>query len=88
MADPARMKTEDACERTTSASEEHPKSNESEDVPAPAKPTHEHQESSSQDQAKQEVKAVSPGASFLEHQRRGPVVWGLYNSCLLASHFC
>lgn len=77
MADPARMKTEDACERTTSATEEHPKPDESEDVPAAAKPTHEHHESSSQDQVKQEAKAVSPGASFLEHQSHSPVVWGL-----------
>lgn len=57
MADPARMKPEDTSKRTSSATEEHPKSEESGDVPAPAKPTHENQESSSQDKSKQEVKS-------------------------------
>ncbi|CAB1435633.1 unnamed protein product [Pleuronectes platessa] len=52
MADPARIKTEDKSLRK--ASEDHPKSDESED--AKAKSSHESKESSSQDPSKQEVK--------------------------------
>lgn len=62
MADPARIKPEATPERTTSANEEHPKSEETEDVPATAKPADENKASSSQDQPKQEVKSVSYGA--------------------------
>lgn len=64
MADPARIKPESTPERTTSANEEHPKSEDTEDLPSTAKPTDENKESSSQDQPKQEVKSVSSGASF------------------------
>ncbi|GAA6216495.1 transcription initiation factor TFIID subunit 11 [Lates calcarifer] len=56
MADPARIKAEGTSERTPSATEEHPKSEETEDVAATAKPTHENKDSSLQDQSKQEAK--------------------------------
>lgn len=59
MADPARIKTEDTPERTTSATEEHPKSEEPAIVAVAEKPADENKESSSQDQPKQEVKLVS-----------------------------
>ncbi|XP_022623309.1 transcription initiation factor TFIID subunit 11 [Seriola dumerili] len=61
MADPARIKAEDASERTTSATAEHPKSEETEDIPATSNPTHENKDSSSQDQSKQEVKSETAG---------------------------
>ncbi|XP_038578029.1 transcription initiation factor TFIID subunit 11 [Micropterus salmoides] len=57
MADPARIKPESTPERTTSANEEHPKSEDTEDLPSTAKPTDENKESSSQDQPNQEVKS-------------------------------
>ncbi|XP_042347368.1 transcription initiation factor TFIID subunit 11 [Plectropomus leopardus] len=58
MADPARIKPEVTPERISPAGDEHPKSEESEDVtlPATAKPADE-KESSSQDQPKQENKS-------------------------------
>ncbi|XP_051282843.1 transcription initiation factor TFIID subunit 11 [Dicentrarchus labrax] len=68
MADPARIKPEVTSERATSANEEHPKSEESEDVPATAKPTEEDKESSSQDQPKQEVKSESQAAGEDEEE--------------------
>lgn len=62
MADPARIKPEDTPERITSADEEHPTSEETQDVPVTAKPTDESKESSSEDQPKQEVKSdPAPG---------------------------
>lgn len=62
MADPARIKPEDTPERITSVNEEHPTSEETQDVPATAKPTDESKESSSEDQPKQEVKSdPAPG---------------------------
>ncbi|XP_040008389.1 transcription initiation factor TFIID subunit 11 [Xiphias gladius] len=62
MADPARIKPEDKSDRTTSPTEEHPKSEENEDVPVAAKTTHDNKESSSQDQNKPEVKPeTTPG---------------------------
>lgn len=73
MADPARIKPEVMPERATSANEERPKSEETEDVPVTAKAKDENKESSSQDQAKQELKSVSLGASFLKRQSRK---WG------------
>lgn len=64
MADPARIKVEGTSERTTAA-EEHPKSEETEDAPVAARPADDNKESSSQDHPKQEVKSVSFGISFL-----------------------
>lgn len=61
MADPARIKTEAIPERATSANEEHPKSEETENVPATTKPADENKESSSQDQPTQEVKSEIVG---------------------------
>lgn len=59
MADPARIKVEDASERSTSANEEKTDvKTEPEDVTA-AKSTDENKESSSQEQPKQEQKSVS-----------------------------
>lgn len=62
MADPARIKVEATPERPASANEEHSsvKSEETEDVTA--KSTAESKEPSSQEQPKQELKSVSPGA--------------------------
>lgn len=57
MADPARIKPEATPERITSANEEHPKTEETEDVSATAKPADENKESSSQEQLKQEIKS-------------------------------
>ncbi|XP_070766567.1 transcription initiation factor TFIID subunit 11 [Enoplosus armatus] len=57
MADPARIKAEGIPERAASANEEHPKSEETEDVPTTAKHADENKESSSQDEPKQEVKS-------------------------------
>ncbi|KAM6929216.1 transcription initiation factor TFIID subunit 11 [Lycodopsis pacificus] len=57
MADPARIKPEAKPERTSSANEERPKSEDTGDVPATAKPADGNRESSSQDQAKEEGKA-------------------------------
>lgn len=65
MADPARIKVESTSERATSAKEERPKSEETEDVPVTAKSREENKDSSSQDQSKQDLKSVSSGASFL-----------------------
>lgn len=62
MADPARIKPEVKPERTSSANEEHPKSDGADDGPATSKPADVNKESSSQDPAKQEEKSVSPGA--------------------------
>lgn len=56
MADPARIKPEAKPERTTSASEEHPKSEETEDVPS-AKSADGNKDASSQDPSKQDVKS-------------------------------
>uniref|UniRef100_A0AAQ5WWB4 TAFII28-like protein domain-containing protein n=1 Tax=Amphiprion ocellaris TaxID=80972 RepID=A0AAQ5WWB4_AMPOC len=64
MADPARIKSEGAPERTSSANEEHPKSEETENVSASEKPADE-KELASQDQPKQEVKPVRCGAFIL-----------------------
>lgn len=64
MADPARIKAEGTLERTAST-EEHPKSQETEDEPVAERPTNENKESSSQDHPEQEEKSVSLGASFL-----------------------
>lgn len=62
MADPARIKADSTPDRAASANEEHPKSEDNEDVPASAKPTDENKESSSQDQVKQELKSeMAPG---------------------------
>ncbi|XP_008317383.1 transcription initiation factor TFIID subunit 11 [Cynoglossus semilaevis] len=55
MADPARIKTDDTCEKTTTATEE-PKPEETDDVSATAKPTQENKEAPSQDQPRQDVK--------------------------------
>ncbi len=63
MADPARMKAEDAPERATSPNDEQPnvKSAKDEELPETEKSTEENKDSSSQDQPKQEVKSVSSG---------------------------
>lgn len=58
MADPARIKTDDTCEKTTTATEE-PTPEETDDVSATAKPTQENKEAPSQDQPRQDVKPVS-----------------------------
>lgn len=63
MADPARIKSDDALERTSPPDEEHLKSEESENPSATEKPANENLETSSQDQPK-ENKHVSFGASF------------------------
>uniref|UniRef100_G3NG30 TATA-box binding protein associated factor 11 n=1 Tax=Gasterosteus aculeatus aculeatus TaxID=481459 RepID=G3NG30_GASAC len=57
MADPARIKPEVKPERTSSANEEHPKSDGADDGPATSKPADVNKESSSQDPAKQEEKS-------------------------------
>lgn len=59
MADPARIKLENKPEDTASATEEHLKTQESENLPVAAKSTEENKEPSSEDQPKQDVKAVS-----------------------------
>uniref|UniRef100_UPI003AAFAA95 transcription initiation factor TFIID subunit 11 n=1 Tax=Centroberyx gerrardi TaxID=166262 RepID=UPI003AAFAA95 len=59
MADPARIKTEATPERTSSTNEEHPKSDDTEDVPATVHVSDESKESSSQAQPKQEAKTES-----------------------------
>ncbi|XP_047452639.1 transcription initiation factor TFIID subunit 11 [Mugil cephalus] len=56
MADPARIKPEDAAERAASLTEEHPKSEETENAPATEKNADENNEASSEDQPKQELK--------------------------------
>ncbi|XP_029012399.1 transcription initiation factor TFIID subunit 11 [Betta splendens] len=56
MADPARMKTNDSPKRTT-ATEEHPKSEEIQDEPAAESPADENKASSSQNHPKQEEKS-------------------------------
>ncbi|XP_071332963.1 transcription initiation factor TFIID subunit 11 [Trachinotus anak] len=68
MADPARIKAEETSERASSATEEHPKAEETEDVPATEKPTHENKDSSPGDQSKQEVK---PDAAAGEDEEEG-----------------
>lgn len=72
MADPARIKpAEVPPERSSSASEEHPNSEDTEDVPATSKPTDESKDSSSEDQHKQEAKSVSGfGVYLLKQQGR------------------
>lgn len=57
MADPARIKHDATPERTTSANEERPKSEETEDGHRTAKPGDENKEASSGDQPKQEAKS-------------------------------
>lgn len=85
MADPARMKTEVAPERTASADEEHPKSEENENVPATEKNADDVKESSSEDQSKQELKPVSTGCCFHYIRRESGLHWlllitlGLYH---------
>ncbi|XP_029292222.1 transcription initiation factor TFIID subunit 11 [Cottoperca gobio] len=61
MADPARIKPESTPERTTSSNKQHPKSEETEDVPVTAKRSKENKESSSQDEPNQEVKSELAG---------------------------
>ncbi|XP_033485032.1 transcription initiation factor TFIID subunit 11 [Epinephelus lanceolatus] len=70
MADPARIKPEATPERTASANEEDPKSEDTEDatLPATAKPADDNKESSSQDQPKQEVK---PGIAAGDDEEEG-----------------
>ncbi|XP_019951654.2 transcription initiation factor TFIID subunit 11 [Paralichthys olivaceus] len=68
MADPARIKSDDKPERTTSAAEDHSKAEETEDA---AKPAHESKESSSQDQSKQEVKAETAAGEDEEEGTSG-----------------
>lgn len=64
MADPARIKSEDTPERTT-ATEEHPKSEETREVPVAQSPPDENKALSSQEHPKQEEKSVSVEASCL-----------------------
>ena len=59
MADPARIKQDDKPEDAASAAEEHLHTEESENLPVAEKPTEESKESSSDEQPKREIKAVS-----------------------------
>lgn len=69
MADPARIKSEATPDRTSSAIEEHPKSEETENVSATEKPADENKESSSQDQPKQEAKSETVA---VDDEEEGP----------------
>ncbi|KAG7521403.1 hypothetical protein JOB18_047763 [Solea senegalensis] len=68
MADPARIKVDDISERTTSATEEHQKSEDTEGVSATAPPAQENKDASSQDQLKQEDK---PETATQEDEEEG-----------------
>ncbi|XP_030589074.1 transcription initiation factor TFIID subunit 11 [Archocentrus centrarchus] len=70
MADPARIKTDDIPERTTSADEKHLKSEESENAPVTEKPANENIELSSQDQPK-EIKHETQGGEDEEEGTSG-----------------
>lgn len=71
MADPARIKSEATPDRTSSANEEHPKSEETENASATEKPADENKESSSQDQPKQEAKAETAAVEDEEEGTSG-----------------
>lgn len=68
MADPARIKSDDKPERTTSVAEDHSKSEETEDA---EKPAHESKESSSQEQSNQEAKAEAAAGEDEEEGTSG-----------------
>lgn len=70
MADPARIKSDDALERTSPPDEEHLKSEESENPSATEKPANENLETSSQDQPK-ENKHETPGGEDEEEGTSG-----------------
>ncbi|XP_058498067.1 transcription initiation factor TFIID subunit 11 [Solea solea] len=68
MADPARIKVDNISERTTSATEEHPKSEDTEGVSATAPSAQENKDASSQDQFKLEDK---PETATQEDEEEG-----------------
>lgn len=70
MADPARIKNEETPERTTSTSNEHPKSEDVEDAPGAEKPTEESKEGASEDH-KHEVKSEAAAGEDEEEGTSG-----------------